>query len=219
MLNAPYNGGTHLPDITVITPVFAEDAEATPGLSSTSPARGHHADIGGITPGSMPPDTHHVEEEGVLIDNVQLVAQGRFLEQEMREILASGRYPSRNVEQNIADLQAQVAACAKGAEELHRMVEHFGLDVVQAYMRHVQDNAEEAVRRVLDVLKDGASSMRWTMAATSRSGSRSTGPARRHHRLHRHEPAAAEQLQRPVGGVQGGGALRLPHAGRRRDSR
>jgi 5-oxoprolinase (ATP-hydrolysing) len=118
-------------------------------------SRGHHADIGGITPGSMPPDSTHVDEEGVLLDNVQLVAQGRFLEDEMRAILAGGRYPSRNVEQNLADLRAQVAACAKGADELRRMVDHFGLPVVRAYMQHVQDNAEEAVRRVLDVLTDG----------------------------------------------------------------
>ncbi len=106
--------------------------------------------------GSMPPDSTHVDEEGVLLDNVQLVAEGRFLESEMRAILGSGRYPARNVEQNLADLRAQVAACAKGAAELERMVGHFGLDVVRAYMRHVQDNAEEAVRRVLDVLADGS---------------------------------------------------------------
>jgi 5-oxoprolinase (ATP-hydrolysing) len=118
-------------------------------------ARGHHADIGGTTPGSMPPDSTHVDEEGVLLDNVQLVAEGRFLEAEMRQVLGSGRYPSRNVDQNLADLRAQVAACAKGIEELEKMVSHFGLAVVRAYMKHVQDNAEEAVRRVLDVLKDG----------------------------------------------------------------
>jgi 5-oxoprolinase (ATP-hydrolysing) len=103
----------------------------------------------------MPPDSKHVDEEGVLLDNVQLVAQGRFLEAEMRAILASGRYPSRNIDQNLADLRAQVAACAKGIEELQKMVDHFGLAVVRAYMKHVQDNAEEAVRRVLDALKDG----------------------------------------------------------------
>jgi 5-oxoprolinase (ATP-hydrolysing) len=152
VLNAPYNGGTHLPDVTVIAPVFLEGS--TPEFYVAS--RGHHADIGGITPGSMPPDSTHVDEEGVLLDNVQLVAEGRFLEEEMRAILGGGRYPSRNVDQNLADLRAQVAACAKGAEELRKMVGHFGLPVVRAYMGHVQDNAEEAVRRVLDVLKDGA---------------------------------------------------------------
>ncbi len=151
VLNAPYNGGTHLPDVTVIAPVFLQGSRPEFYVAS----RGHHADIGGITPGSMPPDSTHVDEEGVLLDNVQLVAGGRFLEEEMRAILSSGRYPSRNVDQNLADLRAQVAACAKGAAELARMVEHFGLDVVRAYMQHVQDNAEESVRRVLDVLTDG----------------------------------------------------------------
>ena len=152
VLNAPYNGGTHLPDVTVIAPVFLSGA-ATPEFYVAS--RGHHADIGGITPGSMPPDSTHVDEEGVLLDNVQLVSRGRFLEREIRALLAGGRYPARNVEQNIADLRAQVAACAKGAAELAKMVDHFGLPVVRAYMQHVQDNAEEAVRRVLDVLTDG----------------------------------------------------------------
>jgi 5-oxoprolinase (ATP-hydrolysing) len=144
----------------VIAPVFLASGIGDQGSGINGPeffvaSRGHHADIGGITPGSMPPDSTHVDEEGVLLDNVQLVAQGRFLEQEMRAILTGGRYPSRNVEQNLADLRAQVAACAKGAEELRRMVDHFGLPVVRAYMQHVQDNAEEAVRRVLDVLTDG----------------------------------------------------------------
>jgi len=151
VLNAPYNGGTHLPDVTVIAPVFLEGTVPEFYVAS----RGHHADIGGTTPGSMPPDSTHVDEEGVLLDNVQLVAGGRFLEAEMRGILAAGRYPSRNVEQNLADLRAQVAACAKGAAELTKMVAHFGLPLVRVYMRHVQDNAEESVRRVLGVLKDG----------------------------------------------------------------
>jgi 5-oxoprolinase (ATP-hydrolysing) len=155
VLNAPYNGGTHLPDVTVIAPVFLDAANPDSEPEFYVASRGHHADIGGITPGSMPPDSTHVDEEGVLLDNVQLVAEGRFLEAETRAILASGRYPSRNVEQNLADLRAQVAACAKGADELVKMVAHFGLPVVRAYMRHVQDNAEEAVRRVLDVLTDG----------------------------------------------------------------
>ncbi len=151
VLNAPYNGGTHLPDVTVVAPVFLDGAAPEFYVA----ARGHHADIGGITPGSMPPDSATVEEEGVLLDNVQLVAEGRFLEAEMRAILQGGRYPVRNVEQNLADLRAQVAACAKGAAELAKMAQDFGLDVVRAYMRHVQDNAEESVRRVLSVLKDG----------------------------------------------------------------
>ncbi len=152
VLNAPYNGGTHLPDVTVIAPVFDE---AGAQIWFYVASRGHHADIGGITPGSMPPDSRTVDEEGVLIDDVQLVAEGRFLEAEMRQLLASGRFPARNPDQNLADLRAQVAACAKGIEELRKMVAHFGLPVVKAYMQHVQDNAAEAVRRVLDVLRDG----------------------------------------------------------------
>ncbi len=152
-LNAPYNGGTHLPDITIITPVF--DAPGKAVLFYVG-SRGHHADIGGLTPGSMPPNSTTVEEEGVLIDNFKLVDQGDFLEAEITELLLSGKYPTRNTHQNIADLKAQIAACEKGVQELRRMVEHFGLDVVQAYMGHVQDNAEESVRRVLDVLEDCA---------------------------------------------------------------
>jgi 5-oxoprolinase (ATP-hydrolysing) len=152
VLNAPYNGGTHLPDITVITPVFDD---AGRDILFYVGSRGHHADVGGITPGSMPPDSKVVEEEGVLIDNFLLVEEGRLREKETVALLLSGQYPVRNVEQNMADLRAMIAANEKGVQELRRMVEHFGLDVVHAYMRHVQDNAEEAVRRVIDVLKDG----------------------------------------------------------------
>jgi 5-oxoprolinase (ATP-hydrolysing) len=152
VLNAPYNGGTHLPDVTVITPVF--DSKGKEVLFYVG-SRGHHADIGGITPGSMPPGSKVVEEEGVLIDNFLLVEEGRLREKEAAALLGSGAYPVRNVRQNIADLQAQIAANEKGVQELARMVAHFGLDVVRAYMRHVQDNAEESVRRVIGVLKDG----------------------------------------------------------------
>ncbi len=157
VLNAPYNGGTHLPDVTVITPVFNNDdaGEAATVLFYLA-SRGHHAEIGGISPGSMPPNSRTVEEEGILIDNIKLVDQGRFLETEMRYLLASGPYPSRNPDSNIADLKAQIAACEKGVQELRRVVEHFGLDVVYAYMGHVQDNAEESVRRVIDVLQTGS---------------------------------------------------------------
>ncbi len=153
VVNAPYNGGTHLPDVTVITPVF--DAASSEILFYVA-SRGHHADIGGTTPGSMPPDSTVIEEEGVLFDNWKLIDRGDLREAETIALLRSGRYPSRNVEQNMADLRAQVAANEKGVQELRRMVEHFGLEVVRAYMQHVQDNAEEAVRRVIDVLKDGA---------------------------------------------------------------
>ncbi|HEY6641231.1 hydantoinase B/oxoprolinase family protein [Povalibacter sp.] len=152
VLNAPYAGGTHLPDVTVVMPVFLHTA---PEPSFFVAARGHHADIGGITPGSMPANSTHIDEEGVLLDNVQLVAGGRFLEGEMRALLSSGRYPARNVEQNLADLRAQVAACQKGSAELLAMVDRYGVDVVRAYMTHVQRNAEEAVRRAIDALRDG----------------------------------------------------------------
>ena len=151
MLNDPYHGGTHLPDITVITPAF--DRAGREILFYVG-SRGHHADIGGMTPGSMPADSTVVEEEGVLINNFHLVHAGRFLEDETVALLSSGRYPARNIRQNLADLQAQVAANQKGVDELLNMVDHFGLDVVHAYMRHVQDNAEEAVRRVISALKD-----------------------------------------------------------------
>ncbi|MDP4075200.1 hydantoinase B/oxoprolinase family protein [Acidovorax sp. A1169] len=152
VLNDPYHGGTHLPDITVITPVYiGEEAEPTFYVGS----RGHHADVGGITPGSMPPFSTRIEEEGVQINNVKLVERGVLREAEMIALLESGEYPSRNPQQNMADLRAQIAANEKGQQELRRMVGEFGLDVVQAYMLHVQDNAEESVRRVITRLKDG----------------------------------------------------------------
>jgi len=153
MLNDPYHGGTHLPDITVITPAFDKDGK---DILFYVGSRGHHSDIGGITPGSMPANSTAVEEEGILINNFQLVRAGRFLEQETVALLGSGPYPARNIAQNLADLQAQIAANQKGVDELLKMVDHFGLDVVQAYMGHVQDNAEEAVRRVITLLKDSS---------------------------------------------------------------
>ena len=153
VLNAPYQGGTHLPDVTVITPVFGDGGG---DLLFFVGSRGHHADIGGTTPGSMPPDSVSVEEEGILLDNVVLVEDGRFREDAIRALLAAGPYPARNPDQNIADLKAQIAANEKGMAELKRMVEDFGLDVVRAYMRHVQDNAEAEVRRVIDRLHDGS---------------------------------------------------------------
>jgi 5-oxoprolinase (ATP-hydrolysing) len=152
VLNDPYHGGTHLPDVTVVTPVFG--GNGGPILFFVA-SRGHHAEIGGITPGSMPAFSTRVEEEGVLIDNWLLVRDGRLREAETLGLLTSAAYPSRNPQVNLADLRAQVAANAKGAAELRRMTGHFGLAVVQAYMRHVQDNAEEAVRRVIGSLPDG----------------------------------------------------------------
>jgi 5-oxoprolinase (ATP-hydrolysing) len=152
VLNAPYRGGTHLPDITVIMPVFV-DSDPEPAWFVA--ARGHHADIGGIAPGSMPPDSVTIDQEGVLIDNVLLVDQGRFLDAEMRALLAGGRWPARDPDRNIADLKAQVAACARGAAELRRVAGEYGRAVIDAYMGHVMDNAEEAVRRLIDRLSDG----------------------------------------------------------------
>jgi 5-oxoprolinase (ATP-hydrolysing) len=148
-LNAPYSGGTHLPDITVVTPVFDEAGEK---IIFFTASRGHHADIGGITPGSMSPLATTVNEEGVLIDNFRLFDRGHYRESELRRILTEHVYPVRNANQNIADLKAQVAANEKGALELHELVKRFGLEVVQAYMAHVQDNAAECIRRVIDRL-------------------------------------------------------------------
>ena len=154
VLNDPYHGGTHLPDITVITPVYLNGSDEQPAFYVGS--RGHHADIGGITPGSMPPFSTTIEEEGVQINNVKLVDRGVLREAEMQALLQTGPYPSRNPAQNMADLKAQIAANEKGLQELRKMVAQFGLDVVLAYMNHVQDNAEESVRRVITRLKDGA---------------------------------------------------------------
>ncbi len=152
MLNAPYNGGTHLPDITVVTPVFDD---AGRGVLFYVASRGHHEDIGGLTPGSMTPRATTIEEEGVLIDNVKLVDQGRFLEDETRALLTGARYPARQPDKNIADLKAQVSANARGASAIAKMIADYGLDVVNAYMHHIQNNAEESVRRLISGLKDG----------------------------------------------------------------
>ena len=153
VLNDPYRGGTHLPDVTVITPIFDESGcEVLFWVGS----RGHHADIGGLTPGSMPPDSRHVDDEGVLLTNLRLVRNGQLQEAELRRLLTGARYPARNPDQNVADLQAQIAANEKGREELLRMVSQFGLPVVQAYMRHVQANAEASVRRVIGALNNGS---------------------------------------------------------------
>ncbi|MBM0742997.1 hydantoinase B/oxoprolinase family protein [Phormidium sp. CLA17] len=161
LLNNPYNGGTHLPDVTVITPVFLEGIGMSPQFFVAS--RGHHADIGGITPGSMPPNSVSITQEGVLIDHFKLIDQGNFREAELMELLTAGEHPVRNPAQNLADLKAQVAANAKGVQELQAMVQHFGLETVQAYMQHVQDNAEVAVRRVIDALGQDATDRAFTV--------------------------------------------------------
>ena len=153
VLNAPYNGGTHLPDITVVTPVF-EGAGADRRITFWVASRGHHADVGGMAPGSSTPRATHIDQEGVLIDNFKLVDRGRLREAQLLALLRDHPYPARNPEQNMADLRAQVAANEKGVAELRRMIAHFGRDVVDAYMGHVQDNAEESVRRVIDRLSD-----------------------------------------------------------------
>ncbi len=152
ILNNPYHGGTHLPDITAITPVFEEGQD---NVIFYLASRGHHADIGGITPGSMPSDSTSVEQEGVLLDNFKLVESGQFREAALRDVLTSGQYPARNPTQNIADLQAQIAANERGIQELRRLLEQYGLDTVQAYMGYVQDNAETAVRQAINRLRDG----------------------------------------------------------------
>ncbi|MEO7409700.1 MAG: hydantoinase B/oxoprolinase family protein, partial [Sphingomicrobium sp.] len=153
VLNDPYRGGTHLPDITVIVPVFYDSAEAP---SAFVAARGHHADVGGIAPGSMPPDSRTIADEGVLIDNALMVDEGRFLEADMRAILGSGPHPARNVDRNISDLRAQLAACVRGADTLVQTAREQGAGTVAAYMDHVLANAEESVRRLLDRMDDGA---------------------------------------------------------------
>jgi len=153
VLNDPYHGGTHLPDVTVVTPVYLDPGDARPSFYVAS--RGHHADIGGSTPGSMPPFSKTIDEEGVLFDNFLLVRDGALQENELRGRLAGGLYPARNPEQTIADLRAQIAANEKGVQELRSMVAQFGRATVAAYMQHVQDNAEESVRRVITALKDG----------------------------------------------------------------
>ncbi|MEP2119899.1 hydantoinase B/oxoprolinase family protein [Bauldia litoralis] len=197
-LNAPYNGGTHLPDITVCTPVFESAAQGAIGKQEEArsaggttgkqedprsaegatgkpkkilfwvAARGHHADVGGSAPGSMTPLATTVEEEGVLIDNFRLVDRGRFREAELVDLLTSHRWPCRNVTQNVADLKAQIAANERGVHELSRIVDHYGLDVVQAYMGHVQDNAAESVRRVIDALRDSEFAVETDQGATIR---------------------------------------------------
>ena len=158
VLNDPYHGGTHLPDVTVVTPVYLDDGDLDDGDAAASffvASRGHHADIGGTTPGSMPPFSTCIAEEGVLIDNFQLTEHGRLREEALRNVLAGGTHPSRNPAQNLADLRAQLAANETGARELKSTVAHYGRETVVAYMRHVQDNAEESVRRVITALKDG----------------------------------------------------------------
>ncbi len=176
-LNAPYNGGTHLPDITVVTPVFEEDG-AAPELLFWVASRGHHADIGGTAPGSMTPLATTVDEEGVLFDNIRVVEGGVFREAEIRALLADHPYPARNPDQNLADLRAQVAANQKGVAELRRMIAAYGLSVVVAYMGHVQDNAPRACAPCsIGCRWTAPATIRPTPARRSACASRSTAPA------------------------------------------
>ena len=214
-INAPYNGGTHLPDITVCTPVF--DGPKKKILFWVA-SRGHHADVGGISPGSMSPIATNIEQEGVYMDNFKLVDRGRFREKELTEALTGATYPARNPVQNINDLKAQIAANEKGVQELRKMVAHFTMPVVQAYMKHVQDNAAESVRRVIDRLHDSE------FAYRDGPGHRDQGEdhgrqeeARSHRRFHRHLAAAADQFQRAGAGDARRRALCLPRDGRRRN--
>ena len=184
-LNDPYRGGTHLPDITVIVPVFYNDRDETP--SAYVAARGHHADVGGIAPGSMPPDSRSIDQEGVLIDNALLVDEGRFCEAEIRALLTAGPYPTRNADRNLSDLRAQLAACIRGAERLTETARDVGADVVAAYMGHVLANAEEAVRRLIDGWTTARSNIRWTMARRSELRSRSIRRAIGDVRFHRNQ--------------------------------
>jgi 5-oxoprolinase (ATP-hydrolysing) len=151
--NNPYNGGTHLPDITVITPIFI-DQQTTPNFFVAS--RGHHADIGGITPGSMPPDSTSIEEEGILLDNMCLVKDGKLREKELKQLLTEVTYPVRNYNQNLADLKAQIAANEKGVKELKGLVNKYGLATIKNYMQFIQDNAEQCVKKAIALLKNGS---------------------------------------------------------------
>lgn len=154
-VNTPYNGGTHLPDVTIVKPVFVNTEDNKKILSFFVAARGHHADIGGITPGSMPPFSSHIQEEGILIDNLKVMSEGTFLDETVRECLTTHKYPVRNIEQNIADLKAQIASCEKGSTELIKLVDYYGPETVQDYLGFVLDNAETAVRNVITALSDG----------------------------------------------------------------
>ncbi|MBA35317.1 MAG: 5-oxoprolinase [Oleispira sp.] len=156
VLNTPYNGGTHLPDITIVKPVFIDKKDANTDADFYVAARGHHADVGGITPGSMPARSQHINEEGILLDNLCLVKEGEFQTDMIKAALSNHEFPARNIEQNIADLKAQLAACEKGAQELNRLSKQYGLETLHSYMGHVQDNAELTLKACLKELDSGS---------------------------------------------------------------
>ncbi len=214
VINAPYNGGTHLPDITVCTPVFDDRKK---NILFWVASRGHHADVGGISPGSMSPNATTIHEEGVLFDNFKVIDRGRFREKELYAALEGAKYPARNPLQNVNDLKAQIAANEKGVSELRKMVVHFTMPVVKAYMKHVQDNAAESVRRVIDRLHDSSFEYPMDLGTTIRvkisvdkkkreATVDFTGTSR----------AAGQQFQRARAGDARGRALRVPRDGRRR---
>ena len=220
VLNDPYHGGTHLPDVTVVTPVFPAPPHARSPATAADPwfyvaSRGHHAEIGGMSPGSMPAASTRIEQEGVLIDNWLLVENGRLREEETRRLLASAEYPSRNPDTNLADLRAQVAANEKGVEELRRMVGQYGLDVIRAYMQHIQENAAESVRNVIARLADGE----FAYELDNRAVIRVKVTVDKHARTATIDftgtsPQLGRQLQRPHRRGDGGRAVRVPHARR-----
>jgi 5-oxoprolinase (ATP-hydrolysing) len=187
-LNDPFRGGTHLPDITVIHPVFLTQGDEPDAFVA---ARGHHADIGGIAPGSMPPDSRTIEDEGVLIDNALLVDEGRFCEGAVRALLGGARYPARNPDRNLSDLRAQLAACMRGAALLEDAARTHGAVTLTAYMGHVLANAEESVRRLIDRLEDGAFAYDGQWNAGECCHPHRPGQALRRVRFHRYK--------RPVG--------------------
>jgi 5-oxoprolinase (ATP-hydrolysing) len=199
VLNDPYHGGTHLPDVTVVTPVYIDAGDAHPGFFVAS--RGHHADIGGATPGSMPPFSTSIAEEGVLIDNFKLIEHGMLREGALRDLLSTGLHPSRNPDQNLADLRAQIAANEKGALELKATVAQHGRDTVLAYMRHHGAQG----RRV------HAAAGQWVADPGKRAGRRAA--AQCPHRLQRHQPAAVEQFQCTAGDHHGRRLVRVSHPG------
>jgi 5-oxoprolinase (ATP-hydrolysing) len=213
VLNAPYNGGTHLPDVTVITPVFDEKGSE---ILFYVGSRGHHADIGGITPGSMPPDSKTVEEEGVLLDNFLLVEEGASARPRLRALLVGAVSRRATCSRTSPTCRRRSRPTRRACRSCARWSRTSGWTWCSAYMRHVQDNAEESVRRVIDVLKDGEFELPLDNGAKIRVRSVDRRTAQRDDRLHRHLGAAAEQLQRAAAVSDGGGAVRLPHAGGRR---
>ena len=215
-LNNPFNGGTHLPDVTVITPVFDETGGT---IMFFVGSRGHHADIGGITPGSTPPVSRTLEEEGVVIDDFLLVDGGQFREAELRALLAGAKYPARSPDVNVADIKAQVAANEKGVQELQRVVALYGWPTVSAYMRHVMDNAEESVRRVIDRHRQRRVRIHHGQRfAVARRGQRRSRDAQRGGGFHRHRTAERGQLQFAACGHARCGAVCIPHTGGGRHS-